>query len=93
MADVQPFYGLRYNLERIGDLSAVITPPYDVISTEDQLSYYRSSSYNVIRLEYGEERLDDSPQDNRYTRAALTLENWLSQGVLTREQIESAYRP
>ncbi len=91
MADVQPFYGLRYNLERIGDLSAVITPPYDVISTEEQLIYYRSSPHNVIRLEYGEERPDDSPQNNRYTRAALTLENWLSQGMLTREQRPAFY--
>ena len=91
MADVQPFYGLRYNLERIGDLSTVICPPHDVISATEQLLYHRSSPYNVIRLEYGEERPGDSPQNNKYTRAALTLADWLDQGILSREEHQAFY--
>jgi len=91
VADVQPFPGLRYNLERIGDLSAVISPPYDVISPEEQQLYYRRSPYNVIRLEHGEERPGDSPQDNKYLRAAATLREWLEEGILVKEERPAFY--
>jgi len=91
VADVQPFRGLRYNLEQIGDLSAVITPPYDVISTKEQLQYHDKSPYNVIRLEFGEERPEDTAQDNKYTRAALNMEGWLREGILVREERPAFY--
>jgi len=91
VADVQPFRGLRYNPERIGDLSAVISPPYDVISAEEQLLYHRKSPYNVIRLEFGEERAEDSGQNDKYTRAALNLKNWLKDGILIREGSPAFY--
>jgi len=91
VADVQPFHGLRYNIERIDDLSAVICPPYDVISPEEQLLYHRNSPYNVIRLEYGEERPADSSEDNKYTRAATTMAGWLREGILTREEGPAFY--
>ena len=91
MANVQPFHGLRYNLEQIGDLSAVISPPYDVISAAEQFLYHHSSPYNVIRLEFGEERPEDSPGDSKYTRAATTLAGWLRDGVLIREERPAFY--
>ena len=91
MADVQPFRGIRYNLEQIDDLSALICPPYDVISPEEQLSYHRKSPYNVVRLEFGEERSEDSPQDSRYTRAALTMKSWLRDNIIVREESPAFY--
>jgi uncharacterized protein (DUF1015 family) len=91
VADVQPFHGLRYNIERIDDLSAIICPPYDVISPEEQLLYHNSSPYNIIRLEYGEERPLDSPDDNKYTRAAATMAGWLRESILTREEYPAFY--
>ena len=91
MADVQPFHGLRYNIERIDDLSAIICPPYDVISPEEQLFYHHSSPYNVIRLEYGEELPEDSSEDNKYSRAAATMAGWLREDILTREECPAFY--
>ncbi len=91
MADVQPFCGLRYNVELIKDVTAVISPPYDIISAEEQKAYHQQSPYNVIRLEAGEEFPADSTQDNKYTRAANTLESWLKEGVLIREPAPAFY--
>jgi len=92
VADVRPFRGLRYNLARIGgDLSRVISPPYDVISPEEQLFYYHRSPYNIIRLEHGKELPDDSPGGNKYSRAAATLRQWLQEGVLLRDERPSFY--
>ena len=91
MADVQPFRGLRYNIERVGDLSSVISPPYDVISSQEQQLYLRQSPHNVIRLELGEEKLHDSAENNQYTRAANTLRRWLEEGILFRDQQPALY--
>ncbi len=91
MADVQPFCGLRYNVQVIKDVTAIISPPYDIISAEEQKSYHQQSPYNVIRLESGEEFPTDSAQDNKYIRAANTLESWLKEGILIREPAPAFY--
>src|SRR5712691_7625162 len=70
MADVQPLQGIRYSRDTVGDLAQVVTPPYDVISEEDQARYYARSPYNIIRLELGKEEPGDTSLNNRYTRAA-----------------------
>ena len=87
MADVQPFPGLRYNRELCRDLSALICPPYDVMSTEGQLHYHRRSPFNVVRLELGLER----PGEDRYQGAATTLREWLRDGVLVAEERPALY--
>jgi uncharacterized protein (DUF1015 family) len=62
VAEIQPFRGIRYAPKRVGDLSAVITPPYDVISIAEQARHYKASPYNVIRLDDGQERPADSTE-------------------------------
>jgi uncharacterized protein (DUF1015 family) len=91
VADIQPFRGLRYDPERIGDLSAVITPPYDVISPAEQHRYHNAHPHNIIRLDYGLQRAADSDEDNRYTRAAAAMGNWIDDGILIREQQPALY--
>ena len=91
MCDVRPFCGLRYNLQRITNPSSIITPPYDVISNEERLLYYRKSPYNIIRLEYGEGQPMDAADSNKYTRAAAILDAWLKEGILVREERPSTY--
>jgi uncharacterized protein (DUF1015 family) len=91
MCDVRPFCGLRYNLQQVSDPSSIITPPYDVISFTERLSYYRKSPYNIIRLEYGEEQPGDSADNNKYTRAAAILDAWIKDGILIREGKPALY--
>ncbi|MBI2918940.1 MAG: DUF1015 domain-containing protein [Chloroflexi bacterium] len=83
MPTVRPFQGLRFNLTRVGDLTSVISPPYDVISKEEQALYYGRSSYNVIRLELP--LPGEGSRDDRYQQAACTLQEWLRDGILVRE--------
>lgn len=82
LAELHPFRGVRYNAAAVGDLSKVVTAPYDIISPEAQRAYYERSPYNVIRLEFGEERSGDTATNNRYTRAARQYREWLDHGVL-----------
>lgn len=91
MAIVYPFRGVRYNPEQIGDLAAVVTPPYDVIDNKAQDEYYRRHPYNIIRLELGYRHPEDSDTDNRYTRAARDYNLWLQKGVLTAEPRPAIY--
>ncbi len=91
MADLQPFRGVRYSQALVGDLGRVLCPPYDVISPTEQRTLYQRSPYNAVRLEFGETRSTDTPQDNRYTRAARWLQTWLGEGMLVRESAPALY--
>ena len=91
MATIRPFRGLRYDTDKVGGLENVVTPPYDIISEEQQKQYYEKHPNNVIRLEYGAEYETDSESDNRYTRAAAFLRSWIDDGILKFEDKECLY--
>ena len=50
MADIYPFRGVRYNSAKVGNLDNVVTPPYDVISPDEQQWYLGRHPNNIIRL-------------------------------------------
>ncbi len=91
MADLRPFRALRYRPETVGDLGLALAPPFDVIDAEEQRSLHGRSPHNVVRLELGEERPDDGPQENRYTRGVATLRDWRRSGVLIQEEQPAFY--
>src|SRR6516165_5428914 len=91
MADIRAFRAFRYDLGRVGTLSDVIAPPYDVIDPALQQSLYDRSPYNVIRLILNKETTGDNEADNRYTRAACSLRDWLDAGVLTQDSARALY--
>jgi uncharacterized protein (DUF1015 family) len=79
---VFPFVGLVFDRARVGSLDLVTTPPYDVISPEEQRRFRDLSPYNVIRLELGEDLPGDDDAVNKYRRAAADLRAWRADGVL-----------
>ncbi len=91
MAHVEAFKGLRYNSQIIQDLSLVVTPPYDVISPEEQESFYRTHPRNIIRLILGRQYASDTEADNRYTRAAADFQAWRENGVLIHDPGPALY--
>ena len=91
MAHIIPFRGMRFNTEKVGDLKQVTTPPYDIISPEEQDGFYQKHLNSVIRLEFGKEYADDTPQNNRYTRAAKDLEAWIDEQILIFEEKPAVY--
>lgn len=91
MARIIPFHGLRYDEKKVGGLENVVTPPYDVISPEQQKAYYEKHHNNVIRLEYGLQNETDTENDNRYTRAAAFLSSWMKEGILKKDDEECIY--
>ncbi len=84
MAEIRPFHSVHYNRTLSSELNRLITPPYDVISPREQDAFYNSHPLNIIRLVLGKQFPGDNNSDNRYTRAAQTLSQWLSEKVLVR---------
>jgi len=91
MAIIKPFQGLRYNQDFITDMSSVVTPPYDVISSDGQERYYQIHPNNIIRLDFGKDFSGDTEKTNKYTRAAEFLSNWRKQGILKQEDAPAIY--
>jgi uncharacterized protein (DUF1015 family) len=73
MADVRPFRALRY---AVPDLSAVVAPPYDVISDAQRQEYLARDPHNVVHL-----TLPDSEE-----QAARDLAAWREAGVLVEDE-------
>ncbi len=91
MADIVPFRGILYNQEKIDDHRNVVTPPYDVISPEEQEKYYNRHPANVIRLDLSKKNESDTPEDNHNTRAAYYFNQWLKEGILVRDDKPAFY--
>lgn len=91
MAEVIPFRGLRYNPDIAGDLSDLVSPPYDIISPGEQRRYHQKQPHNAIRLDFGLEEQGDDETDNRYTRAAGLLGDWSDRRILRPDPLPAFY--
>ena len=91
MPIVKPFKAIRYNGEKVRNLSSVVAPPYDVIPKKMQDELYRRSAYNVVRLILNKITPKDTAGDNRYTRSKKFFDRWLAEGVLKRDDTDSLY--
>ncbi|PYO96008.1 MAG: hypothetical protein DMD60_12115 [Gemmatimonadetes bacterium] len=83
---VAPFRGERYVAK---ELSALIAPPYDVISTEDRARYAARDPHNIVHV-----MLPEAPSGgggDRYAQAAMLLAGWREAGVVQPDPGESVY--
>src|SRR5262249_32450960 len=91
MADIRAFRAVRYDLGRVGNLSDVVCPPYDVIDETLQQKLYTRSPFNALLGELAKPESGDNEQYNRYTRAAADLRQWQSQDILKQDSARSLY--
>ncbi|MBN2453056.1 MAG: DUF1015 domain-containing protein [Candidatus Omnitrophica bacterium] len=91
MPYIKPFRGVVYNKKKVGNLSKVVSPPYDIIPKEMQEELYRAHPNNFVRLELGKIEPSDNVADNRYTRAKKFMDEWLKDNILTKDDKESIY--
>jgi uncharacterized protein (DUF1015 family) len=91
MAEIRAFRAYRYDLGRVGALSDVVAPPYDVIDAALQQALYQRSPYNVIRLILNKEEPGDNETSNRYTRAAACLRDMQREGMIVQDSARAVY--
>ncbi|MDK0518701.1 DUF1015 domain-containing protein [Streptomyces sp. ML-6] len=83
-----PFRGLRYVPEQVGSLSAVTSPPYDVVVRPDGLHHLESADpHNIVRLILPQAETAAA----RHEQAAETLNRWLAEGVLAPDDEPALY--
>jgi uncharacterized protein (DUF1015 family) len=87
---IRPFRALRYVPDQVGDLGAVVAPPYDVLGPADRARLAERHPANVVRLDAPDEEPGDG-EDDRYRRAARTLALWRSDGTLHKDPRSAIY--
>ncbi len=91
MVRVKPFRAFRYDESKVGDLSKVVTPPYDIIKGAKVDELQGLSEHNIAWIIKNKPRDDDSPENNQYTRARDFLNKWVKDDSLKQDEKESFY--
>jgi uncharacterized protein (DUF1015 family) len=91
MAYVAPFRAFRYDPTRV-DLPRVLTQPYDKITPDMQNNYYDASPHNLVRIILGKPQPTDGLEENIYSRAAASFQDWRRQGILRQDPQQSLYQ-
>jgi len=91
MVNVKPFKAYRFDETRTGNLSNLVTPPYDIIKGDMIDRFQSQSEYNMAWIIKNKPQEDDSSSNNQYTRAKEHLTKWISQGALKQDDSESFY--
>lgn len=89
-AKIVPFRATHFNLNKVGELSNVVTQPYDKIGKELRSEYLQRSPYNIARVI---KPVDDPslPPDNGYETAGKTFREWWNEGILVRRETPAFY--
>jgi len=91
MAHIIPFRGTLYDVNSVGSVREVVAPPYDIIDAAGQKALHDRHPHNIIRLELGMDQPGDNETNNRYTRAARTLQDWIASGAMKRDAQPAIY--
>lgn len=89
MPSIAPFQGIRYAAGP--SISSLLAPPYDVVNPALREKLAARSPSNVIHLTLDARRPSDRPGDDRYSRAAARLGEWLQRGTLRRDPRPALY--
>jgi uncharacterized protein (DUF1015 family) len=80
-----PFRGLRYDQRAAADASALLCPPYDVISIDERDRLAARDPHNAVHLELPRSA-DGTGADAAYEAAARLFNSWQTEGVLRRDE-------
>ena len=91
MAFIAPFKGVSFNVDKVGSLDDVVTPPYDVINEKSVDSYSQKNPYSMIRLDITKNPGGVVGDDARYQDVAALFQEWLDDDVLLRDKNPALY--
>ncbi len=91
MSNIKPFKAVYYNPEKVNDFSKVVSPPYDVISAEEQAFLHKLSPYNFTHIDLADDLPGDNKENNKYSRAKKAFQAWLQEAILIQDDSPSIY--
>ena len=77
MVNVQPFRGLRYNADIVGEWGAVLGPPYDIVDADQTASLKSSSPHQIAHIE--------TASGDDIAAAAQLLQDWRQTGAVIQD--------
>ncbi len=78
MVEISPFKAIRYNLNKLPNLSNVICPPYDVIGVTDFHRLLARHPQNIVRVELPKTQ----GRQDKYQVAAEFWTRWQNKRIL-----------
>ena len=90
--EIAPLRALRFDTDKlaaqgVSNTSALGSPPYDIIGTDEHAALLSRSDYNIVRLTLGE-----TPGEKEDYRArGERILDWQSRGVLRRDETPAIY--
>jgi uncharacterized protein (DUF1015 family) len=95
MADVQPLKAVHYDLAKVGGLSAVASPPYDVIDAAERARLLDRSPYNAVAIDlpkpFDPNDPASRPVGDPYEEAARRIDAWRAEGVLVADAEDAVW--
>jgi uncharacterized protein (DUF1015 family) len=91
MSHIKPFKAVYYNARKVKDIGKVVSPPYDVISAEEQEYLHSLSPYNFTHIDFGKDASNDDKTNNKYTRAKEIYAEWFNKDVLLKDDKPCIY--
>lgn len=82
MAVIKPIKPLRFADKK--NIETCVCPPYDIISDKEREEIVKRNNNNIVILEKPE-------GENKYENAASLLKEWISKGILKRDDTEGIF--
>jgi uncharacterized protein (DUF1015 family) len=90
VAQIRPFSGIRYS-KKIGDLSNVIAPPYDVLNEIQKSALQSKHPNNIVTVDLPFLPPKSVGPDEVYLGANQTLQSWINAGILEKDRRPALY--
>jgi uncharacterized protein (DUF1015 family) len=91
MCEIRAFPAIRYDTRSGADLSTRLAPPYDVLDAEDKRSLLARDARNFVAIDLPHVPPKDAGPADLYRQARQTLEAWLADGTLVRDERPALY--
>lgn len=85
MPELRPIHAIRYAPPADGDISTKIAPPYDVLDEGPKQELLAKDPHNVVAIDLPVTPPKTVGPDEAYEGAAKTLQQWLEEGVLKKD--------
>lgn len=86
--EIRPFQGWRFGR---GEVSQVIAPPYDILSAADKAALQKQDAHNIVTVDLPHVPPSEVGADSEYQASATTLQAWMADGTLRRDERPSFY--
>jgi uncharacterized protein (DUF1015 family) len=91
LAHIRPFAGIHYARRDDLDLSRLIAPPYDVLDEKGKAALQARHPNNIVTIDLPHLPAKSAGPDDVYERANMTLQSWLSSGILVQDPRPALY--